>query len=144
MTYEKVHTLIYFYILANLKIRWSKNPLAVTANMSLEEAKEIIKDIRSIGQTYREAFNAISNVSSVIKPVKRLFNDEKSSLGSRLITAGVALIVFPEPIASDIMGTTLIAAGTLLKWIREPNVADIYRELRKINRSLGSFNREIF
>lgn len=112
--------------------------------MSPEETKKIIRDIRIIGQTYREAFNAMNNVSGVIKPVKRLFNDEKSSLGSKLITAGVALIVFPEPIVSDVMGTTLIAAGTLLSKIREPNVADIYRELRKINRSLGSFNREIF
>jgi hypothetical protein len=112
--------------------------------MNPEEAKKIIRDIRILGQTYREAFNAMNNISSVMKPVKHLFNDEKSSLGSKLITAGVALIVFPEPIVSDIMGTTLIAAGTLMSRIREPNVADIYRELRKINRSLGSFSKEVF
>jgi hypothetical protein len=112
--------------------------------MDPKEAREIIKDIRVIGQTYREVFNAMNNVSNVIKPVKRLFSDEKSRLGSKLITAGVALVVFPEPIVSDIMGTTLIAAGTLISRIREPNVMDIYRELRRINRGLGSFNREIF
>lgn len=112
--------------------------------MSPEETKKMIRDIRIIGQTYREAFNAMNNVPGAIKPVKRLFNDEKSSLGSKLITAGVALIVFPEPIVSEVMGTTLIAAGALMSKIREPNVSDICRELRKINRSLGSFNREIF
>lgn len=112
--------------------------------MDPEEAREIIKDIRVIGQTYREVFNAMNSVSNVIKPVKRLFSDEKSRFGSKLITAGVALIVFPEPIVSDVMGTTLIAAGTLISRIREPNVVDIYRELRRINRSLGSFNREVF
>ena len=39
-----------------------------------------------------------------------------------LIKAGLALIVFPEPIVSDALGTFLLAAGTVQEGIRRQAV----------------------
>jgi len=41
---------------------------------------------------------------------------------SFLIKAGLALVVFPEPIVSDIVGTSLIAAGALQQGIKRQSI----------------------
>lgn len=42
----------------------------------------------------------------------------KSGNQSLLIKAGLALVVFPEPIVSDLLGTSLIAAGAIQQGIK--------------------------
>ena len=46
----------------------------------------------------------------------------KSGNQSFLIKAGVALLVFPEPIVSDLLGTSLIAAGAVQQGIKRQSI----------------------
>lgn len=47
--------------------------------------------------------------------VNRLYKKGNKNL---LVKAGMALIVFPEPIVSDALGTTLLAAGAIQEGIK--------------------------
>lgn len=105
--------------------------------MDLKRALEISRDLRSFGQTLKEFTRTVNDIRSIARSVKRLSgNPSGNDLGSKLIAAGMACIVFPEPIVSDLLGSTLIAAGALLRARKGPSMADIFREMRKITADL--------
>lgn len=102
------------------------------------------RELRTFSRTLMESAKTINNTTSVIKSVKRLAGGSRSSnISSKLITAGMACIVFPEPIISDILGSMLIATGMLLKSRREPTIVDVFRETRRIMVNLKRVNMEL-
>ena len=74
----------------------------------------------------KNQWTALSAVMSVLVKRKspyvlhlKLYKRGNKSL---LIKAGVALLVFPEPVVSDLLGTTLIAAGVVQQGIKRQSI----------------------
>ncbi|MEM2915303.1 MAG: hypothetical protein QXH91_07895, partial [Candidatus Bathyarchaeia archaeon] len=81
-------------------------------------AKEFLKVLREISQNYKEFGKASAQITNTVKPLKHLIGDsygETNTNGSRLIAAGIALIAFPDPTISDLVGAALVAAGLMKK-----------------------------
>ncbi|MCX8170848.1 MAG: hypothetical protein N3E47_02575 [Candidatus Bathyarchaeota archaeon] len=112
--------------------------------MNVDEAAELSKNFKSISKTFSEVAEAVSGTVQAVKPIKRLAGCPKSGgLGSKLITAGMACIIFPEPVISEITGSMLIAAGVLIESRRGPTITDVFREIRRITNDLRKINVEI-
>ncbi|MEM2811749.1 MAG: hypothetical protein QXH62_02360 [Candidatus Bathyarchaeia archaeon] len=112
--------------------------------MNLRDSLELSRELRAFSRILMESAKTLNNTTSVIKSVKCLTGGSRSSnIGSKLITAGMACIVFPEPLFSDVVGSMLIATGMLLKSRRGPTIADIFKETRRIMVGLKRINMEL-
>jgi len=109
--------------------------------MDYEEAVTLYRDLRSISRSFNEALNAVNGVVSTVKYVKRLTGGPGGrDLGSKLVAAGMACVIFPEPILSDIAGWMLITAGMLIKSRRGPTLTDLPKETRRVMSTLREIN----
>lgn len=103
------------------------------------QARELAETLRELTLSYKEFGNALSGVAETAKPLKRLIgepNAEARARGSRLIAAGVALIAFPDPTITDVIGAALVAAGLIKNRMRQATVADVYKEFRKVYKEI--------
>lgn len=114
--------------------------------MNREDVQSLILAVRELGLSWREAGIHMRDVTIESRKLKGLWR--RSSIRSPLIALGFALIAFPEPVVSDIVGCTLIVSGLIGSKIRPPPiyVEDVIEtaneallELRKAS-SIGSFN----
>lgn len=113
--------------------------------MRAEEIKNIALDLKKISQAYGEVAKVTNNFTKEIGFVKRLIDGSKNknSLGSKMITAGLACLAFPEPFISDIIGLTMIAAGSLIVRASGPTIRDILKEYKKIVFDLKKINESV-
>lgn len=112
-------------------------------SMKLKEIEDFSKDLKIISQTFNEVANTTKGTADTIKPIKNLVGIRRSGLGSKLITAGITCIALPEPILSDILGLTLVAAGIVISGKRETTVIDVFRETKRLMRDLQRINSEL-
>ncbi|MEM2644306.1 MAG: hypothetical protein QW592_05510 [Candidatus Bathyarchaeia archaeon] len=111
--------------------------------MKLKEIEDFSKDLKIISQTFNEVANTTKGTADTIKPIKNLVGIRRSGLGSKLITAGITCIALPEPILSDILGLTLVAAGIVISGKRETTVIDVFRETKRLMRDLQRINSDL-
>lgn len=112
--------------------------------MRLEETVKLSRDLRVISQTFNEVADIMSGSVRVAESVKGLIGGSGGGdLGSKLIATGVACIAFPEPFISDIIGSTLIAAGMVIKGRRGITVIDVFKETRKTMTTLRKINMQL-
>ncbi|MEM2560323.1 MAG: hypothetical protein QXD53_06010 [Candidatus Bathyarchaeia archaeon] len=112
--------------------------------MNTKEAAKTVRELKLFGQTINEAATALKNVIQVTKSIKRLAGSPSgSNLSSKLITAGMACIAFPDPTISDVIGTALVATGVALKKKSGPTIIDIFKENRKIMASIKKIYQEL-
>jgi len=100
----------------------------------LSQTKDLAAIVRELGLTYEEFGSVLSGIADAVKPLRRLIGKpdlEGGAEGSRLVTAGMALIAFPDPTITDIAGITLVAAGLARNRIRPVTAADACREFRE-------------
>ena len=91
--------------------------------MSAKEASKLSEIIKEVTQTHIETRNeTMQSINATQKSAGSVNNLSKSAHKNYLIKAGMALIVFPEPIVSDILGTTLLAAGAIQEGIRRNSI----------------------
>ncbi|MEM2400854.1 MAG: hypothetical protein QW305_06655 [Candidatus Bathyarchaeia archaeon] len=132
--------IIYYSILTKVKYLASFYA-SFGGAMDYEEAAMLYRDLRLVGRSFNDALNTIGSVVGEVKSVKRLAGGSKSGdLGSKLIAAGMACVIFPEPIISDIAGSMLIATGMLIKSRRGPTLTDVFRETRRVMSMLRDVN----
>jgi len=87
--------------------------------------------LQELGQSYRELYRALGGASDHVNQIKAMIGDPAvSSNDSWLIRAGIALIAFPDPTISDMIGLAMVAAGLVKRRIRRLTVADMNRELQ--------------
>ncbi len=83
-------------------------------------ATSIKEATRNHIETYADVTNSIrTTTNNASGSVKKLY---KTGNKNFLIKAGMALIVFPEPILSDALGTTLLAAGAIQEGIKRQSI----------------------
>jgi hypothetical protein len=97
-----------------------------TKRVTQMKAKEFSDLTASIKQVTKDHMEMHANATHLVKAttnnassVNKLY---KSGNKSFLIKAGLALIVFPEPIVSDVLGTSLLAAGAIQQGIRNQSI----------------------
>jgi len=103
------------------------------------EFRNTIATLKERGHTYEAVGKEVGGVVDTVRSLKRLVGKpdvEGRNKRSWLIPAGVALLAFPDPTISDIVGTALIAAGLIKNRLRRPTVMDVYPEFKKVNREL--------
>ncbi len=88
--------------------------------MRREDVQSLVLAAHELGISLREACALMRDVSVEARKLKGLWR--RGSTRSPLIALGVALIAFPEPIISDIVGWTLIVSGLIGSRVRPPPI----------------------
>jgi hypothetical protein len=83
--------------------------------MKTAEFKALIASVKELSEDYADLAHSLKGTERDARATKRLWKGGNKPF---LIKAGLALIVFPEPLVSDALGTLLLAAGTLQEGIR--------------------------
>lgn len=110
--------------------------------MKLEEAKAIANALNELNESYADFLQSLNGTIREVKASKKLWNGGNKPW---LIKLGLALIVFPEPILSDILGSLLIAAGTVQEGIRRRalHVEDIPKTFQNVMRELRASEERV-
>lgn len=91
--------------------------------MSAKELGKLAPTIKEVTQTHVETLSDVKqSMKATQKSAGSVNKLSKSGNKNYLIKAGMALIVFPEPIVSDVLGTSLIAAGLVQEGIRRNSI----------------------
>lgn len=94
--------------------------------METEKIKTLSDAVKELNESYGDLLEAMTETTKEVKVTKQLWRKGNNSV---LIKLGLALIAFPDPTISDILGTALVAAGTIQMGIRHHTiyVEDVYR-----------------
>ena len=88
--------------------------------MKKEEFKNLMATVKEMSQHQIDAAKTVHSaaVSSTVES-KKLYKSENKPF---LIKAGLALIAFPDPTISDLVGTAMVAAGAVQMGIKRQAV----------------------
>jgi len=112
--------------------------------MTNDDLEALVTCFCEMGLSYEEFCNALRGSSRDVKPLKRLIgNPYASSIDSWLLKVGIALIAFPDPTVTDVIGSILVAVGLAKRRMRQLTMADISIEFRDVTKSLGSIRQEL-
>ncbi|MEM3696271.1 MAG: hypothetical protein QXQ94_02035 [Candidatus Bathyarchaeia archaeon] len=94
--------------------------------MKIEDAKALADALKELNESYAELLQNMKETTQEAKTTKNLWHKGNSS---KLIKIGLALIAFPDPTISDIIGSALVAAGMIQQGIRRRTiyVEDVYK-----------------
>jgi hypothetical protein len=91
--------------------------------MKTKEFNDLTTSIKEMSKNHvdmhADAARSVRTAANSAGAVNKLY---KSGNKSFLIKAGLALIVFPEPVVSDLLGTTLLAAGAVQEGIKRQSI----------------------
>jgi hypothetical protein len=110
--------------------------------LKTEEAKAMAKTLNELNESYADFLQSLNGTIREIKASKKLWNGGDKPW---LIRLGLALIVFPEPVLSDVLGSLLIAAGTVQEGIRRRalHVEDIPKTFQNVMKELRASEEHI-
>jgi hypothetical protein len=110
--------------------------------MKTKDVKAIASGINITSESYVDAAAAIRATASTAEGTKKLWRDGKHSW---LIKAGVALIAFPDPTISDVVGSALVAAGLVQEGVRRRSLhaEDVTRTFQRTMQELRGLNDNI-
>ncbi len=109
--------------------------------MNTKEFKDLTASIKEMSKNHLEtrtdAAGSVRIATNCAGAVNKLY---KSGNKSFLIKAGLALLVFPEPVVSDMLGTTLLAAGAVQQGIKRQSIYldDLPKAFKSAMRDLKS------
>jgi 5-methylthioribose kinase len=83
--------------------------------MTNEKLKAWTEALKELSESCEDLVQAMKDTSQEMKRTKKLWRTKNKST---LVKVGLALIAFPDPTISDIVGTALVAAGTVQAGIR--------------------------
>ncbi len=106
--------------------------------MKTEELKTLAASLKETSKDYAATTALVgSSIADSAGGTKKLWKSGNKPL---LIKAGLALIVFPEPIISDLLGTSLLVAGAVQQGIKRKSIYldDLPKALRSVTEDLKS------
>jgi hypothetical protein len=109
--------------------------------MNAKEFNSLTTSIKEMSKNHLDMhFDAAHSVKTAANSAGAVNKLSKSGNRSFLIKAGLALIVFPEPIVSDMLGTTLLAAGAVQEGIKRQSIYldDLPKAFKSAMRDLKS------
>ena len=110
--------------------------------MKTEEFKALTTSIKETSKNHVDMASSIGTAANSAGATKKLW---KSGNTSFLIKAGLALIVFPEPVVSDMLGTALLAAGAVQEGIKRQSIFldDLPKAFKSAMKDLKSIKESI-
>jgi len=110
--------------------------------MKSDDAKAMIDAVNELSESYADLAEVLKATSRQAKEMKQLWRKGKRSM---LIKVGLALIAFPDPTISDIVGSALVAAGMVQEGIRRRtlHVDDVYKTFQNTMRELRSAKEQV-
>lgn len=103
--------------------------------MKTNDVKTLAEALKGLNEGYTDLLHSMADTVKEVKTAKKLWNNGEKPW---LIKLGLALIVFPEPVISDVLGSLLIAAGTVQEGVRRRalHVEDIPKTFRNVMKEL--------
>lgn len=110
--------------------------------MKTEEAKTLAETLKELSESYGDLLQTMTDTTKEVKAAKKLWRKGHNPF---LIKLGLALIVFPDPTISDILGAALVAAGTVQMGIRKRTLyaEDIYKTFNTTFRDMLNFRENL-
>jgi len=110
--------------------------------MKNEEIKNLADALKELNESYTDVIQTIKETSKEVKATKQLWRKGNNSI---LIKLGLALIAFPDPTISDIIGTVMVAAGTVQMGIRRRTiyVEDVYKTFHGTLKDMWNIKRSV-
>ena len=110
--------------------------------MKTKDAKTIASGVNVMNEGFVDAAVAIKATASTVEGTKKLWRNGKHSW---LIKAGVALIAFPDPTISDVVGTAFVAAGLVQEGVRRRSLhaEDVAKTFHRTMQELHGLNYHI-
>lgn len=87
--------------------------------MKAEEFKALTNSLKALSKDHAALADSLNGATSDASGTKKLW---KRGSKPFLINAGLAMLVFPEPIVCDAVGTFLLAADAVQKGVRRQAV----------------------
>lgn len=100
-----------------------------------DEARTLIGVANELSESCADLAQAVKGTARSAKSAKQLWRSGKRS---PLIKVGLALIAFPDPTVSDVVGSALVAAGLVQEGIRRQtlHVDDVYKTFQNTMRKI--------
>jgi len=107
-----------------------------------DEAKTLAQAIRELNESHVDLIQATTDTTKEVKATKKLWRKGSNPM---LIKLGLALIAFPEPAISDVLGTALVAAGTVQVGLRRRAlyVEDVYKTFHNTLKEVWTTRRSL-
>lgn len=100
------------------------------------------KNIAKVAKEYNELYSTINSAKDSIdckevnKHVNKITKKGKSNFGNKITSLGIALIAFPDPTISDIIGSALVLSGQYIQRRSPIGIEDVYKEFNNIGLEL--------
>jgi len=107
--------------------------------VNTEEAKNLVELLNRLSTSRKETANTMNEVMhGFMKELRSTQKLWRRGNNSFLIKVGLALIAFPDPTITDILGSALVAAGILqFKTKRSTlHVEDVYKTFPQVMKEL--------
>ncbi|MGQ9781981.1 MAG: hypothetical protein ACUVQ8_07015 [Nitrososphaeria archaeon] len=106
----------------------------------MSEHKETATFIKKVSTEYEELHAILRKSGSTIdaasvEPKIRSLTQPKNA-GKKITALGIALIAFPDPTISDLIGSAMVVSGQYIQRKSSIGLKDTYKEFDKINSEL--------
>jgi hypothetical protein len=103
--------------------------------MKTDEIKAVVNAVNELSESYADLAQSMRATTCNVRTAKQLWRSGRKSV---LIKVGLALIAFPDPTISDIVGSALVAAGVVQEGIRRRtlHVDDVYKTFQNTLRQI--------
>jgi len=110
--------------------------------MKNDEIKNLADALKELNESYMDVMQTMTETIKEVKATKQLWRKGNNSI---LIKLGLALIAFPDPTISDIIGTVLVAAGTVQEGIRRRTVyvEEVYKTFHDALKDMWTIKRSV-
>jgi hypothetical protein len=110
--------------------------------MKSDEIKALAELVNELSESYADLAQALKGTARTAKATKQLWRSRNSPV---LIKIGLALIAFPDPTISDIVGAAFVAAGTIQAGIRRRTlyVEDVFKTFGNTFKELRNMKESI-
>lgn len=110
--------------------------------MKVKDAEMVTEAAKKLGESCADADTTLRQASVEAGETKKLWRSENKST---LIKVGLALIAFPDPTISDVVGGLLVAAGTVQAGMRRRSIymEDVYKTFNETFREVRSMKEHV-
>ena len=115
--------------------------------LKTKELKSYADALQETASDYVKTANVMhSSMSGVARELRSTHNLSRKNTTSILIKAGLAMIAFPDPTISDVIGAGLVAAGLIHTKIKRSalHVEDVYKTFPQVIKELDRIKRPRF
>jgi hypothetical protein len=104
--------------------------------LKIEEFKALTASIKEMSRDHVDVAGSIGAAANSAGAAKKLRKGEKSFL----IKTGLALLIFPAPVVSNVLGTAMLAAGAVQEGIKRQSIYldDLPKALKSAMKNLKS------